>query len=772
MRKILWISVLLSLLISACGSNDRDTYRLTITPVPQEAGTVTPTNAEFDRNRSLEISATANQNWVFSHWEGDHVGNQNPVIINMDSDKDIAAIFVKRDYPLTLLTEGEGSISERIIQQRTSDYPHGTMIELTAEPATGWEFERWKGDLEGNENPAEITIEGETEVTAVFTRIEYPLTITIIGEGNVLEEVVQMKTTDYPEGTIVQLTAVPEDEWAFSSWSGDVSGADTTITITIDEPKDITATFLRTFVFTPIVQPDGAGEINPEAGRYIRDTTFDVTAEPNRGWRFTGWQGDFTGTTNPFSLTMNGNKTVVANFERMEFTLDVSVEGNGIFTTSLLSGTETAAGFLFGSEIELQAFPEENWRFIGWQGDVDTTANPFTLTIDDNFSIIAVFSIFEDGDGSEGNPYQISNVNQLQFMNRYPDAHFILINDIDATAADTLNSNTGFQPVGTQAEPFTGSLNGNNYTISDLVINRPESTYTGLFGLIRDGSVENVSLIDAQITGGERTGTIAGENRGEILNSYANGTTVTGINYTGGITGLNAGLIDDSYASGEIDGNNYSGGVTGNNIGQITLSYFTGIVTGNDYTGGLSGNNSGTIFRSYATGSVDGNSEVGGLTGRNHDGGFVNESYSSSNVTAQERAGGLVGTNGTGSPVISNSFATGSITAVESAGGLIGINGNTASVLYSYTVASVSAFTFAGGFAGISSGTIESSFWNTEVSGQEIATGTGGTVEGLTGLTTEEMQGENAPESMASFDWEGTWVTTNSYPILLWQADN
>lgn len=734
---------------------------------------VTPANAEFDRNRSLEISATANENWVFSEWEGDHTGTENPVIITMDSDKDIAAIFIKRDYPLTLLTEGGGQIFERVVQQRTEDYPHGTTLELTAQPDAGWEFNRWEGDLEGNENPATITIDGETEVTAIFTRTEYPLTINTVGEGEVDQQVVQTKTTDYTDGTVVQLTAIPDDEWAFSEWSGDASGADTTITITVDSPKEITATFLRTFQFTTVVQPEEGGTITPEAGRYIRDTTFEVTAEPNQGWRFTGWEGDFTGSVNPFSLTMNGNKTIVANFERQEFSLEIATEGEGTVNTTLISGIETATGFLFGSEVEIEALPAENWRFTGWGGDADTTANPYVITIEDNLSITANFSVFDDGDGSQFRPYQISNMYQLQFINRFPDSNFIIINDIDAATADTLNSGEGFIPLGTQAEPFTGTLNGNNHTITDFILNRDGIPNTGLFGFIDGGRVENLALIDAQITGGDRTGTIAGENRGEIVNSYSNSGIVTGSNSTGGLVGLNQGLIDDSITSGSVTGINNTGGLAGENTGEIIISFSTALVEGNNDTGGLVGINSGTIFRSYSTGAVEGNSEVGGLAGSNESGGIIDESYSSSSVTAADRVGGLVGSSGTGSPIIRNSYARGPVTSSESAaGGLVGNLGSTAIIETSYSTGFVDGLDFAGGLVGLKTGTIIGSYWDTESSGNDNATGTDAGAEGVTGLTTEQMQGDGASEIMTAFNWETIWTTTETYPIFIWRQND
>jgi len=39
-----------------------------------------------------------------------------------------------------------------------------------------------------------------------------------------------------------------------------------------------------------------------------------LTATANPGWTFSGWSGDLTSSTNPDSITMNGDKFVTANF--------------------------------------------------------------------------------------------------------------------------------------------------------------------------------------------------------------------------------------------------------------------------------------------------------------------------------------------------------------------------------------------------------------------------------------------------------------------------
>jgi hypothetical protein len=67
---------------------------------------------------------------------------------------------------------------------------------------------------------------------------------------------------------------------------------------------------------------------------------------------------------------------------------------------------------------------------------------------------LTVYSQFAGGDGTPENPYQIETVEQLQAMNDHLDKHFILMNDIDASATAEWNDGAGFEPIGEQ--PFSG----------------------------------------------------------------------------------------------------------------------------------------------------------------------------------------------------------------------------------------------------------------------------------------------------------------------------
>jgi hypothetical protein len=154
MRKLSILFLFISLLLlTNCSTENTPVYTLSTNVNPSEAGSVNPSSGEYDEGTEVELTATPNEYWVFNGWQGDHSGNQNPASIVMDSDKSITAQFIKREYPLTINIEGDGSVQEQVVKQRTTDYPHGTIVKLTANPGEGWEFIEWAGDAEGNENP-------------------------------------------------------------------------------------------------------------------------------------------------------------------------------------------------------------------------------------------------------------------------------------------------------------------------------------------------------------------------------------------------------------------------------------------------------------------------------------------------------------------------------------------------------------------------------------------------------------------------------------------
>jgi hypothetical protein len=349
-----------------------------------------------------------------------------------------------------------------------------------------------------------------------------------------------------------------------------------------------------------------------------------------------------------------------------------------------------------------------------------------------------------NGDGSEANPYEVGNVDQLQCIEEQGlDANYEVVSDIDASETDSWNGGDGFEPIGELNfrgdTEFNGTFDGADYTVSGLYIDRGSADDVGLFGGVGSGGrLENVSLENVNVSGGTAGG-LVGNNGGNVTESYANGNVSGGFG-VGGLVGYNRGNVTESYANGNVSGNDDVGGLVGfNSGGTVGESYATGDVFGDGNVGGLVGvQEAGTVRESYATGDVSADGvAVGGLVGGS---GYVEESYATGDVSGDGNVGGLVGISGT----VTESYATGSISGNDEVGGLVGSND----------------------FFG-NRGNVTDSYWDTQSTGQSTSAGNG------TGLTTSEMTGSAATSNMAGFDFTDTWKTVTSpddYPILAWQT--
>ncbi len=354
---------------------------------------------------------------------------------------------------------------------------------------------------------------------------------------------------------------------------------------------------------------------------------------------------------------------------------------------------------------------------------------------------------FTGGDGSEDDPFQVQTIEQLQLIGDtlYLDRHFIQTADIDASVTSQWNDGDGFDPIGDIKYPFSGSYNGNGHQIMNLAINRENQDHVGLFGYIVGGVVEHLALEDL---------------------------TVRGQHGVGGLAGMNRGIIRSSYVSGSIVGGNYVGGIAGYLFGIRNLVYDSSVrieVRGEENVGGLVGWSEGQVRKCHAHGEVSGMRSVGGLIGlngvRSEYTGIVYASWSAAEATGIRAIGGLVGFN---SDRVFKSYATGPVTGQEFVGGIAGVGSG--QIRETYAIGRITGDKYTGGLAGSYSSIfpIRASYWDTLATGQLESIGAGNP-EGATGLSTEQMTGQNAGIYMHEFDFEQVWQLTEGYPALRWQ---
>ena len=223
----------------------------------------------------------------------------------------------------------------------------------------------------------------------------YTLTVNTGTHGTVT------KTPDqatYPPGTVVTLMANANANYKFIKWTGAVGGTVNPVTITMDNDKTVNVTFSAGIVSNytlTVTASNGTVTKSPNQATYpastpTASTVVTLTAEPNAGYHFTGWTGDLTGSENPKTINMNGNKAVTANFASGgggPYTLTVNA------TNGTVVKTPDAADYASGTSVSLQANADAGYHFTTWSGDATGTTNPVAVTMNRDKTVTAYFAL-------------------------------------------------------------------------------------------------------------------------------------------------------------------------------------------------------------------------------------------------------------------------------------------------------------------------------------------------------------------------------------------
>lgn len=200
-------------------------------------------NQTYYPNSSIvNVSATAQIGWCFSHWSGDLSGSDTTKKIVMHSNKTITANFIQNLYDLDINVVGNGTVN---IKPNKTNYTYGSVVNLTAIPDKGWDFKNWTGNINCNDNPFFVTIDNDKNIIAIFGKSLFNISIyniTINIEGNGIVNI-QPNKDNYTYGEIVEITAIPDNNWHLDCWSGHITGNNLSTEINMTCNKIATAHF-------------------------------------------------------------------------------------------------------------------------------------------------------------------------------------------------------------------------------------------------------------------------------------------------------------------------------------------------------------------------------------------------------------------------------------------------------------------------------------------------------------------------------------------------
>jgi len=152
--------------------------------------------------------------------------------------------------------------------------------------------------------------------------------------------------------------------------------------------KDTTWNFTTVNVYALNVSgPNGTVAKNPDSPTYNSGASVQLTATPAVGYTFSNWSGDATGSNNPLTVLVNGDKNIVAHFtsNASNFTLNITaVNGSVLRNPDQLT-------YPNGTNVVLTPTPNSGFTFNSWSNDANGSASPLTVNMNSNKNITANF---------------------------------------------------------------------------------------------------------------------------------------------------------------------------------------------------------------------------------------------------------------------------------------------------------------------------------------------------------------------------------------------
>jgi hypothetical protein len=375
-------------------------FTVTVLSIPSADGTASG-GGSYNSGSLVTVTATpTNSGFTFTNWteNGIVVTSSMSYKFTISGNRTLVANFTTvapAQFTITLSSNPEagGTTSGGGAFNATSS------VIVTATPNPGYTFTNWtEGGVEVSTNPIyQFTISGNKILVANFTAvppIQFAVTVLSIPSAG--------GTTSgggaFNAGSLVTVTATPNPGYTFTNWTenGTVITSSISYQFTISGNRTLVANFTAVppiqYTVTLSSIPLAGGMTNG-SGAFNSGSSVIITATPNPGYTFTNWteSGTIVSTNAGYTFTLSGNRTLVANFAPVTYTVTLS--------SNPLAGGTTGGGGTFnsGSSVIATAIPSVGYTFANWtEGGtaVSTNAN-YQFTIIGNRALVAHFNLIQ-----------------------------------------------------------------------------------------------------------------------------------------------------------------------------------------------------------------------------------------------------------------------------------------------------------------------------------------------------------------------------------------
>jgi hypothetical protein len=219
-------------------------YSLTITTAGGGAVSANPPVGPYTNGAVVTLTAHPASGWAFFQWLGDASGTNTTNTVTIDRNETVHAVF-GTTLSTTVAPSGGGSV---MLNPSGGLYPYGTTVLISALPQTGNYFVTWDNapGASGSNNPLSFTVTNPTPtVSSLFAALnsgQVALAVVPVGRGKAS---VNPSGNTFSLNQSVTVTATPDTGQSFVNWSGDASGAQNPLPVTLTKSKTIYANFSK-----------------------------------------------------------------------------------------------------------------------------------------------------------------------------------------------------------------------------------------------------------------------------------------------------------------------------------------------------------------------------------------------------------------------------------------------------------------------------------------------------------------------------------------------
>ena len=380
------------------------------------------TNATYNYNTSVVLTATASTGWTFTGWTGACVNATGTCTVPMTAAKAVTATFTINTYVLTTTQVGSGGVTSSptgitLAAPGTTNatYNYNTAVTLTEVPATGWTFTGWTGACTGTTTTCAVTMTQAQSVTATFTIKNYTVTYLNGGGSGTLPIQANVNygaTFSVAANTLTNSSSTTvfvgwfDGTTIYSPGSNNYTmpAANVTLTAVWALPNQDTVIFNSNAPAGS--SATGSPSIPSFTGSQGTNATIaNVNTLAVAGYTFGGWSATPTGTTpvtTPYVLSVPST-TLYAIWTINTYVLTLNQAGSGAITstgapttgsTIATSATSSAtATYNYNTVVTLTAAPAIGWTFTGWTGACTGTTNTCAVTMTQAQSVTGTFTI-------------------------------------------------------------------------------------------------------------------------------------------------------------------------------------------------------------------------------------------------------------------------------------------------------------------------------------------------------------------------------------------